>query len=147
MVLFCGAKQFKPELHVTFTHLCKDPHFIVRKTISGGFHEVRQQYQIPYTDLKDATCIGIKKKMQRNVNNHHAEFCGRMFRRVTCLVLQQVCKLLGNTAQLIQADVVALLKDESIEVNFTTTRQSSCLKSSALILLSIFTCVIVKSND
>ncbi|XP_056021405.1 serine/threonine-protein phosphatase 4 regulatory subunit 4-like isoform X8 [Ostrea edulis] len=66
MVLFSGAKQFKQELHVTFTHLCKDPHFIVRKTISGGFHEV--------------------------------------------------CKLLGNSAQLIQADVVALLKDESIEV-------------------------------
>lgn len=66
MVLFCGAKQFKPDLHVTFTHLCKDPHFMVRKTISGGFHEV--------------------------------------------------CKLLGNSANLIQSDLVALLKDESIEV-------------------------------
>ncbi|XP_078315308.1 serine/threonine-protein phosphatase 4 regulatory subunit 4-like isoform X3 [Crassostrea virginica] len=66
MVLFCGAKQFKPELHLTFTHLCKDPHFLVRKTISSGFHEV--------------------------------------------------CKLLGNNANLIQSDLVALLKDESIEV-------------------------------
>lgn len=66
MVLFCGAKQFKPDLHITFTHLCKDPHFMVRKTISGGFHEV--------------------------------------------------CKLLGNSANLIQSDLVALLKDESIEV-------------------------------
>ncbi|XP_061165811.1 serine/threonine-protein phosphatase 4 regulatory subunit 4-like isoform X2 [Saccostrea echinata] len=66
MVLFTGAKQFKSDLHVTFTHLCKDPHFIVRKTISSGFHEV--------------------------------------------------CKLLGNSAQLIQSDLVALLKDDSIDV-------------------------------
>ncbi|XP_062568664.1 serine/threonine-protein phosphatase 4 regulatory subunit 4-like [Saccostrea cucullata] len=66
MVLFTGAKQFKADLHVTFSHLCKDPHFIVRKTISSGFHEV--------------------------------------------------CKLLGNNAQLIQSDLVALLKDDSIDV-------------------------------
>lgn len=32
----------------------------------------------------------------------------------------QVCKLLGNSANLIQSDLVALLKDESIEVGITS---------------------------
>lgn len=39
----------------------------------------------------------------------------------------QVCKLLGNSANLIQSDLVALLKDESIEVGITAAlHQLAC---------------------
>ncbi|XP_052106288.1 serine/threonine-protein phosphatase 4 regulatory subunit 4-like isoform X1 [Mytilus californianus] len=40
MVLFIGAKHFKSELLGCFSSLCKDPNVQVRKTVSGGFHEV-----------------------------------------------------------------------------------------------------------
>ncbi|XP_076464367.1 serine/threonine-protein phosphatase 4 regulatory subunit 4-like [Babylonia areolata] len=40
MALFVGTKSFKGELLGTLTSLCRDPHFIVRKTIASGFHEV-----------------------------------------------------------------------------------------------------------
>jgi len=40
MVLFIGAKHFKAELLGSFSSLCKDPNPHVRKTVSGGFHEV-----------------------------------------------------------------------------------------------------------
>lgn len=40
MVLFIGAKHFKNELNTCFSSLCKDPNVQVRKTVSGGFHEV-----------------------------------------------------------------------------------------------------------
>lgn len=40
MVLFIGARNFKSELSSTFSHLCCDPHYLVRKSVAAGFHEV-----------------------------------------------------------------------------------------------------------
>ncbi|XP_035689122.1 serine/threonine-protein phosphatase 4 regulatory subunit 4-like [Branchiostoma floridae] len=40
MVLFAGPKNFKVELYNCFVSLCEDPHYIVRRTIACGFHEV-----------------------------------------------------------------------------------------------------------
>ncbi|XP_078675204.1 serine/threonine-protein phosphatase 4 regulatory subunit 4-like isoform X2 [Branchiostoma floridae x Branchiostoma belcheri] len=40
MVLFAGPKNFKHELYNCFVSLCEDPHYIVRRTIACGFHEV-----------------------------------------------------------------------------------------------------------
>lgn len=43
MVLFCGSKNFRSDLYQTFSHLCADPHFKVRKAVAAGFHEVSVQ--------------------------------------------------------------------------------------------------------
>ncbi|XP_077996015.1 serine/threonine-protein phosphatase 4 regulatory subunit 4-like [Glandiceps talaboti] len=40
MVLFAGPRNFKTELYSTFSSLCDDPHKLVRRTVSCGFHEV-----------------------------------------------------------------------------------------------------------
>ncbi|CAH1262592.1 PPP4R4 [Branchiostoma lanceolatum] len=40
MVLFAEPKNFKLELYNCFVSLCEDPHYIVRRTIACGFHEV-----------------------------------------------------------------------------------------------------------
>ena len=161
MVLFCGAKQFKPELHLTFTHLCKDPHFLVRKTISSGFHEVSYQCKNLLSIHKKLSFLFYCKtenlismieksiyfwsfnttfqaqyyslNVQTSPNDIKQFFCTCYWYNdikqffCTCfwctflrldVAFWQVCKLLGNNANLIQSDLVALLKDESIEVRF-----------------------------
>ncbi|XP_072038249.1 serine/threonine-protein phosphatase 4 regulatory subunit 4-like [Amphiura filiformis] len=40
LVLFVGARNFKSDLHGTFTSLCDDPNKSVRITTACGFHEV-----------------------------------------------------------------------------------------------------------
>ena len=41
MVLFVGARNFKAELSSSFSHLCCDPHYLVRRSVAAGFHEVK----------------------------------------------------------------------------------------------------------
>ncbi|CAH1792525.1 unnamed protein product [Owenia fusiformis] len=40
MILFAGARHFKTDFTSIFSQLCNDPHYLVRKTMAYGFHEV-----------------------------------------------------------------------------------------------------------
>lgn len=55
MVLFAEPVNFSEELYNTFSDLCLDPHYDVRKTIACGFHEV--------TKLLESTSSNILKEL------------------------------------------------------------------------------------